>query len=67
MTVWTSHGTMASAGCYSTTRRGGVSQVEVDQMRQRLGLRATPAQVAKALGRCEADVRAIMFPEDGCA
>jgi len=28
-----------------------------------IGPRATPAQIAKALGRCEADVRAIMFPE----
>lgn len=47
---------------FATSRRGGVSAFEVEQMRQRLGARATPFQVAKALGRCEADVRAIMFP-----
>lgn len=62
MTVPTNHGAWAAAGSHATSRRGGVSMTEIDQMRQRLGARATPAQIAKALGRCEADVRAIIFP-----
>lgn len=62
MTVPTNHGALAGTGAFATSRRGGVSMTEIDQMRQRLGSRATPAQIAKALGRCEADVRAIMFP-----
>lgn len=59
----TNKGASGAAGVFATSRRGGVSAFEVEQMRQRLGARATPAQIAKALGRCEADVRAIMFPQ----
>lgn len=63
MSVATNRGVSGAAGVFATSRRGGVSAFEVEQMRQRLGTRATPAQIAKALGRCEADVRAIMFPQ----
>lgn len=38
------------------------SAYDIEQVRQRYGARATPAQVAKILGCCEADVRAILFP-----
>lgn len=51
---------MSSAGSFATARRGGVLQSEVNEARHKLGARATPAQIAKVLGRCEADVRAIL-------
>lgn len=35
---------------------------DIEQVRRRYGARATPAQVAKILGCCVDDVRAIMFP-----
>ena len=37
------------------------SAYDIEQVRQRYGARATPAQVAKILGCCVDDVRAIMF------
>lgn len=63
MSVATNRGVSGAAGLFATSRRGGVSAFEVEQMRLHLGARATPAQIAKALGRCESDVRAIMFPQ----
>lgn len=62
MSVATNRGVSGAAGTFATSRRGGVSAYEVEQARARLGARATPAQIAKMLGRCEADIRAIMFP-----
>lgn len=55
---------MTSAGSFATARRGGVLQSEVNEARHKLGARATPAQIAKVLGRCEADVRAILCGGD---
>lgn len=53
---------MTTIGSFATARRGGVSTAEIEAVQQRLGARATPAQIAKQLGRCEADVRAVMMP-----
>lgn len=54
---------MSSIGAYATARRGGVSMAEIDAVRGKLGSRATVAQIAKMIGRCEADVRAVLSPE----
>lgn len=53
---------MSSIGAYATARRGGVSMAEIDAVRGKLGSRATVAQIAKMIGRCEADVRAVLSP-----
>ena len=53
---------MSSIGAYATSRRGGVSMAEIDAVRGKLGSRATVAQIAKMLGRCEADVKAVLTP-----
>ena len=53
---------MSGAGLYATSRRGALSLSDIEKARQSIGPRATPSMIAKALGRCEADVRAIMFP-----
>lgn len=38
------------------------SAYDIEQMRQRYGERATPAQIAKMLRCCEADVKAALAP-----
>ena len=60
MTVPTNHGAIGSAGLFATSRRGAVGYDEIAQARAALGSRATAAQVAKMIGRCEADVRPFM-------
>lgn len=54
---------MSSIGAYAIARRGGVTLAEIDAVRGKLGSRATVAQIAKMIGRCEADVRAVLSPE----
>jgi hypothetical protein len=51
---------LAGAGSFATSRRGAVAYEEIAQARAALGSRATAAQVAKMIGRCEADVRPFM-------
>ncbi|WP_292079795.1 MULTISPECIES: hypothetical protein [Brevundimonas] len=51
---------LAGAGSFATSRRGAVGYDEIAQARAALGSRATAAQVAKMIGRCEADVRPFM-------
>ena len=53
---------MTALGSFATARRGGVSLTDVEDAREKLGSRATPAQIAKMLGRCEADVKAVLTP-----
>lgn len=48
------------AGAFATSRRGAVGYEEIAHARSVLGDRATAAQVAKMIGRCEADVRPMM-------
>ncbi|PZU71668.1 MAG: hypothetical protein DI531_15500 [Brevundimonas sp.] len=50
----------SGAGSFATSRRGGLDFAEIDRVRSRLGARATPAQIAKATGRCEADIRVVL-------
>lgn len=51
------------AGMYASARRGGLTAFEVHHACEAIGPRATPAMVAAYLGRCVADVIAIMRPE----
>ena len=51
---------LSGAGSFATSRRGAVGYDEIVQARAALGSRATAAQVAKMIGRCEADVRPLM-------
>lgn len=51
---------LAGAGSFATSRRGAVAYEEIAQARSVLGSRATAAQVAKMIGRCEADVRPLL-------
>lgn len=51
---------LAGAGSFATSRRGAVGYDEIAQARAALGSRATAAQVAKMIGRCESDVRPLM-------
>ena len=53
---------MTALGSFATARRGGVSLTDIEDARQKLGSRATPAQIVKMLGRCEADVKAVLTP-----
>lgn len=48
------------AGAFATSRRGAVGYEEIAHARSVLGDRATAAQVAKMIGRCEADVRPLL-------
>lgn len=45
------------AGAFATSRRGAIGRDEIEHARRALGSRVTAAQVAKMMGRCEADVR----------
>lgn len=51
---------LSGAGSFATSRRGAVGYDEIAQARAALGNRATAAQVAKMIGRCEADVRPLL-------
>lgn len=51
---------LSGAGSFATSRRGAVGYEEIAQARAALGSRATAAQVAKMIGRCEADVRPLL-------
>ncbi|KAK0332697.1 hypothetical protein LTR94_023850 [Friedmanniomyces endolithicus] len=51
MTAASNRGGVVTAGAFATCRRGALSSSEIEQVRIRLGSRATPAQVAKMLGR----------------
>lgn len=53
-----------SAGLFATARRGGVSSAEIETARAEIGPRATTAMIARFLGRCEADVRAVLVPAE---
>lgn len=48
------------AGAFATSRRGAVGYEEIAHARSVLGDRATAAQVAKMIGRCEADIRPLL-------
>lgn len=48
------------AGLYASSRKGGVSRSEIRQAQDAIGARATPSMIARYLGRCEADIRALM-------
>lgn len=54
----------AQAGAYATGRRGGVSLSDIARAQEAIGSRATPSQIAKYLGRCVADVQAILNPKE---
>ena len=49
------------AGLYASSRKGGVTRSEIRQAQDAIGARATPSMIARYLGRCEADIRALMF------
>lgn len=49
------------AGQFATSRRGGVSMSDIWQAQEAIGQRATPSMIARYLGRCEIDVRSLMF------
>lgn len=49
------------AGLYASSRKGGVSRSEIRQAQDAIGARATPSMIARYLGRCEADIRALMI------
>lgn len=62
MTVPTHHGSLASAGSYATTRRGGLTN---DEIRQAKALRAKSwgwQNIANVLGRCREDVQQALEP-----
>lgn len=51
---------MICPGTYATSRRGGVSAMDVEKAKADIGPRATVSMIARHLGRCEADIRAIL-------
>lgn len=51
---------MSSAGIFATARRGGVSSSDIEAARADIGSRATISMIARHLGRCEEDVRAVL-------
>lgn len=59
MSVPTNRGANGSAGLYATSRRGGVTLNDVEVARSAIGSRATPAMIARFLGRCIEDVLAV--------
>lgn len=48
------------AGAYGTSRKEALTHYDIRQASIAIGARATPAMIARYLGRCETDVRALL-------
>lgn len=62
MTVPTNHGSLASAGSYATTRRGGLTNDEIRQAKALRGKNWGWQNIANVLGRCREDVQQALEP-----